>query len=349
MMDTIYALLLENIQYLKPLIYIVGLSLIGLIIHVIVIKRIMKIIKKSKWHWDDVVIESIGNKPILWFVIGGAYFATTDSMLEISQKTLILQILLIVFVISLAMVLTQIAVGMIQTYSDHTKGGLPSTSIFTLLTKLFIYSLAALMVLQTFGISITPILTALGVGGIAVALALQETLANLFAGIHLIASKKNRIGDFIELENGQKGYIEDIAWRNTAIRTQGNNLVILPNTKMVNATVINYSKPAEDISLIIMGGVGYSSDLEFVEKIIIEVGEQILQKVKGGVEDYIPKVRFHEFGDSSINFKVILRVKEFTAQYLVKHEFIKALHARFNKEGIEIPFPQRDVHITKQD
>lgn len=319
-----------------------------MIIHVIIIKRLIKLIKKSHWSWDDVIIESIGNKPILWFFTGGVYFATVDSNLEQSQKTLILQILLIVFVVSIAMVITHIAVGMIQNYSEQKKGGLQSTSIFTLLTKIFIYTLAILMVLQTFGISITPFLTAMGVGGIAVALALQETLGNLFAGIHLIASKKTRVGDFIELENGQKGYVEDIAWRNTSIRTQGNNMVILPNSKMVNATVINYSHPQKDISVIVYGGVSYNADLEYVEKIIIEVGKQVLKETDGSVSDYEPLVRFHEFGESSINFKAILKAKEFSSQYLLTHEFIKALHKRFAKEGIEIPFPQRDIHITKE-
>jgi len=100
--------------------------------------------------------------------------------------------------------------------------------------------------------------------------------------------------------------------------------------------------------VLIDAGVSYNSDLEHVEKVVKEVGTEIIKKNEGGVKEFEPLVRFHTFGDSSIDFTVILRVTEFVNQYLVKHEFVKALHKRFNEEGIEIPFPQRVVHMEKE-
>lgn len=336
--------LIENNPYFRPVVYILGSILIGVIVQTIVVQRLIKLSKRTKWEWDDIVIKSLGNAPVIWFFTGGAYMAIVDSKIDQSYKTLVWQGLLIIFVLSVAMVLSKITVGVINSYSEKSQNAFPGTSIFTLLTKAIIYTLAALVVLQTFGISITPFLTALGVGGLAVALALQETLGNLFAGLHLIASKKFRPGDYVELENGESGYIEDISWRNITIRTLGNNLIIMPNAKMAGATLTNYSRPQKDMSVLVDVGVSYGSDLKKVEEVTVEVAKETMHKVEGAVEDFDPFIRFHTFGDSSINLTVILRVQEFVNQYLVKHEFVKALHERYAKEGIEIPFPQRDIH-----
>lgn len=340
-------LVLEQNPYIKPAAYILGSILIGIIFQTIILGKLRQLAKKTKWAWDDVVIKGLDHLPIVWFALGGIYLAFFDSVAADNYKMLAWQFLLIAFVISVAVVMARLAVGLINLYAEKTHGGLPVTSIFTILTKILIYTLAILMILQTFGISITPFLTALGVGGLAVALALQETLSNLFAGIHMIASKKFRPGDYIELDADNSGFIEDISWRNTTIRTLGSNLVIIPNQKIASATLVNYSRPQKEMSVLIKAGVGYNSDLEHVEKVVIEVGKEIMKKVTGGVQEFVPFIRFNEFGDSSINFTVILRVQEFTNQYLIKHEFVKALHKRFKEERIEIPFPQRDVHMVK--
>ena len=286
---------------------------------------------------------------MIWFALIGIYLAVFDSPIQDDYKIMAWQFLLIIFVVSIAVVIARMAVGVINLYAEKTQGGLPATSIFTVLTKILIYVLAVLVILQTFGISITPFLTALGVGGLAVALALQETLGNLFAGLHMIASKKFKPGDFIELNSDNSGFIEDISWRNTTIRTLGNNLVIIPNQKIASAILVNYSRPQKEMSVIIKAGVSYDSDLEHVEKVVAEVGEQVMQKVTGGVQGFKPFIRYNELADSSINFSVILRAQAFVNQYLIKHEFIKTLHKRFKEEGIEIPFPQRDVHMKKEE
>lgn len=334
--------------YMVPGLYAFGGLLLGAVVHQFIISRLRKLSEKTAWAWDDIVIKSLGRVTIIWFFIGGTYLAILETPLMESYRQTIWQVLLILFIGSISLVLSRMAVGFIKAYSDKTQGAMPATSIFTMLTRVIIYTLAVLVILQTFGVSITPFLTALGVGGLAVALALQETLGNLFAGIHLIASKKFKPGDYIELEGGNSGFIEDISWRNTTIRTMANNLVILPNQKIASATITNYSRPQKDMSVLVDVGVSYGSDLERVEKIVIEVGQDVMDKVTGGVEGFVPLVRFHTFGDSGINFTVVLRVQEFVNQYLVKHEFVKALRERFKKEDIEIPFPQRDVHLKKE-
>jgi small-conductance mechanosensitive channel len=195
------------------------------------------------------------------------------------------------------------------------------------------------------GISITPLITALGVGGLAVALALQPTLSNLFAGVQIIISKQLEPGDWVETDSGAKGYVVDVSWRNTTIRELPNNLIIVPNSILANSVITNFSRPQKKMSVVIEVGVSYDSDLARVERVTIEVAKKVVKEVQGGEAEFEPILRYHTFSDFSINFSVILRVKEYINKYLVRHEFIKALHKRYNEEGIEIPFPIRTVHM----
>jgi small-conductance mechanosensitive channel len=206
-----------------------------------------------------------------------------------------------------------------------------------------ILAIGVLVALQSLGVSITPLLGALGVGALAIALALQDTLANLFAGVHILASKKVRPGDYVKLDSGEDGYVVDITWRNTTVRQLAGNIVVVPNAHFASAIVTNYHQPAQDLAVRVQVGVSYGSDLEQVERVTIEVATDVMATVEGGVPDFEPFIRYHTFGDSSINFTVIMRAHEYTATFLIVHEFIKLLHARYRAEGIEIPFPIRTL------
>jgi small-conductance mechanosensitive channel len=206
-----------------------------------------------------------------------------------------------------------------------------------------------LIILNLLGISITPLLTALGVGGLAVALALQDTLANLFAGIHILLERSIRIGDFVKLESGQEGYIDDITWRTTRVRMLPNNMVIIPNSKLAKSIVTNYYLPEKRLSLLIPVSVSYSSDPATIERVLIDEAKRSVGEVPGLLGDPEPLVRFIPgFGDSSLDFTLIFQVQEFVDQYLAQHELRKRIFARFRAEGIEIPFPQRTIHVSKE-
>jgi small-conductance mechanosensitive channel len=216
---------------------------------------------------------------------------------------------------------------------------LPVTSLTEHVAKLMVIILGVLMILHGLGVSITPILTALGVGGLAVALALQDTLSNLFAGLYVTMARQVRIGDYIKLESGEEGYIEDIGWRATMIRALANNIVMVPNNKLGSALITNFNLPSRDLAVLVNLGVDYGSDLAHVERVTIEVAKDVMQTVPGGVKEFEPFIRYHTFGAYSIDFTVIMRGKEFTDQFLIKHEFVKRLHVRYQQEDITIPFP----------
>jgi small-conductance mechanosensitive channel len=258
-------------------------------------------------------------------------------------------ILLILVIFTVTFVIARVVVGFISVYSRTTEGVLPSTSIFVNITYILIYIIGLMVILQTLGISITPILTALGVGGLAVALALQDTLANLFSGLSIIASGKINVGDYIEVEGGYAGFVMDITWRNTAIKVLPNNIVVIPNKKLAESILTNYYLPEQEMSVLVDAGVSYGSDLNKVERVTIEVAKDVMMHVQGGVPEHEPFIRFNEFGQSGIRFSVIMRGKEFTDKFLIRHEFIKRLTERYRKEGIEIPFPARTVYLKKEE
>ena len=224
-------------------------------------------------------------------------------------------------------------------------GALPSVSLIANVAA-GIYVLGALVVLERLGISVTPIITALGVGGLAVALALQDTLSNLFAGIRILAAGKLRPGDFVRLESGQEGHVQDITWAQTTILQQPNNLVIEPNVKLATAITVNYDLPSPDQAFTVPVSVARGSDLARVERVALEVAREVQREVEGAVSDFEPLIRFQGYGPSSVDFLAILRSARYDARFLLIHEFVRRIDARFAAEGIEIPFPVRTVHLT---
>jgi small-conductance mechanosensitive channel len=258
------------------------------------------------------------------------------------------KVLLALVIFSVTVVLANIIGSLIKTYSSKVEGALPVTSLTQNISKIIIFVIGILVILNSLGISITPILAALGVGGLAVALALQDTLSNLFAGFYITVARQVRAGDYVKLESGEEGYVTDITWRTTTIRMLPNNMVLVPNEKLIKSIIINYYMPDKEMAVLVEVGVHYNSDLKRVEQVTCEVGREVMKEVQGGVPEFAPFIRYHTFGDSSINFTVILRGKEFADQYLIKHEFIKKLHERYAREGIVIPYPIRAINYEQE-
>jgi small-conductance mechanosensitive channel len=220
------------------------------------------------------------------------------------------------------------------------------TGLSRAIIKGIILAVGILILLDTVGVSITPLLTALGIGGLAVALALQDTLGNLFAGLHILMEKSIRVGDFVRLETGQEGYVVDIGWRTTRVRLLPNNLVVIPNSKLAQSVITNYDLPEKRMAVLIPISVSYDSDPERVERILVEEAKAAAKEVPGLLGEPEPFVRFIPgFGDSSLDFTLICQVKEFVDQYLAQHELRKRIFTRFKQEGIEIPFPIRTVYL----
>jgi small-conductance mechanosensitive channel len=207
---------------------------------------------------------------------------------------------------------------------------------------IIIYIIGILVLLDYLSISITPIIAGLGIGGLAVALALQPTLGNFFAGTQIISDRVIRVGDYIELDNGSiRGYVTDIGWRSTRIRTPFNNLVVIPNSHLADSILTNYYGPTMEMGVIVNCGVSYNANLPRVEAIARDVAREVIEELDEADKTFEPWFAFEEFGDSNINFWIWLRAKDRIASFRVKSEIIKRLKAALDKEGITINYPAR--------
>ena len=328
---------------------ILGALIVGFIVERVLIRWLRWLARKTETRWDDLIVDSIRAMPEAWAGLLGLWAAVSLEGTPPFIRSMVLRILPILVIVSLIVVGMRIAAGTVEQFARTRSDILPSATLVTNLARLLVAILGFFIILQNLNIQITPLLTALGVGGLAVALALQDTLGNLFAGVQIILSRQVRPHDYVRLETGEEGYVDDVKGRNTTIRTFPNqNLVIVPNSTLASSIVTNYSLPRRNLWIQIGVGVSYASDLERVEAVTLDVARQVLSSVEGGVSTADPKIRYHTFGDSSIDFTVQLFVSEFTDQFLVRHEFIKRLHARYSQEGIEIPFPIRTVHMAAE-
>ena len=336
------------LEMLMPLIIFLVVLSIGLIAKKIIFIRLACWAKKTSTQLDDVIIQTIKGPFVILCLMLGLYFALQFSKLPENIVHVMSKSILILGIFSVVLALANLLSGIIKIYASRIDYALPVTSLTQNIARIFIFSIGALIILNSLGVSITPILATLGVGGLAVALALQDTLSNLFAGFHITVAKQIRVGDYVKLETGEEGYVVDINWRSTKIKMLPNNLILIPNDKLNKAIVTNYNLPDKEMAVLVDLGVHYKSDLGKVEKVTCEVAKSIMEEVSGGVEYFEPFIRFNAFGDSSIKFTVILRAKEFVDQYLVKHEFIKRLHKRYAKEGINIPYPIRAINYEQE-
>ena len=221
------------------------------------------------------------------------------------------------------------------------------TPMATQMSAAVTLAMGALIVLDRMGISIAPLVAGLGITGLAVALALQGTLTNLFAGLSVTTDGSIRVGDYVELESGMVGAIDHIGWRTTRVRLLSSNIVFVPNSRLADSITTNFNYPYEEMSVYMQMGVSYFSDLAHVERVTVEVAREVLRTTPGAVRDYEPSIWYETFGDSNINFWVVMRADNYLESWTVKHAFVKAVARRYEEEGIEISFPARNVFMRE--
>lgn len=342
----------ENDPSMIQLLFSLGIVFIMLVVYIIIKKFASRFLKREvdsiQLPLTQVLIVS-GRKILeLFFLSITIYFVVYNLPFTEKLSSFIFRVLEVAFILIVTVYLARVGRLLLRNYQTKNSETEQTSSLFEIILKIIIFTIGGLIMLQSLGISITPLLTALGVGGLAVALALQETLSNLFAGLQIIAAKNMQPGDFIQIESGDEGYIVDIGWRSTLIRALPNRIIIIPNSKLSASTVKNFSKPDLEVAVLIPVGVSYNSDLKKVENVTIDVAKQIQTSIEGAVKDFEPFIRYHTFDAYSINFTVIVRVQRYVDQYIVKHEFVKLLHERYRKENIEIPFPITTVMMNQK-
>lgn len=316
------------------------------------LRRIKSLISRTKLKIDTILLDALQLPlTLLIFLINilllerllNHYQITNTDLSHFSS--LAAQVILILAIILFS---DRFSYGALTVYTAKSEALRSSSGIIRGVVRGTVFAVGLLVLLGTLGISITPIIASLGITSLAVALALQPTLENFFSGVQLVIDKPFRVGDYIELESGEQGFVEKIGWRSTWVKMLPNNVVIMPNSVLSKSKIINYYYPQKELSVPVEVGVHYDSDLDKVEAVTLEVAREILKTHKWGVPEYDTFVVYHTFDSSSINFTVMLRAQEYFNRFFIKSEFIKALHKRFAQEGIVIPYPIRAINTSQE-
>lgn len=265
------------------------------------------------------------------------------------SHTTVKQMLEAALLLAITYAVARLAAEVVTTVARRVTGISGSVTLFSTITRIIVFVLGVLITLQSVGVQITPLLGALGIGALAIALALEGTLANLFAGVHILASKTVQPGDFVKLDTGETGWVSDVNWRTTTIQDIPGNFIIVPNRKFADAILTNFHRPEQDMAVTVEVSASYDSDLEYVESVTMEVARRVMKELDVGFAGADPRVRFHTFGESGIQFRVVLRTRQYEDQYLLVSEFIKALHRRYREVGIAIPYPMRMLTLAEHD
>lgn len=306
--------------------------------------------RKTQTKVDDLLIDSLDLPLTLLIYISGGAFLERFLPSEAGQGVThyFLFALKAAIILSVILFLDKFTTGILRISEEKVTLLRSAGGIVHGVVRALIIVVGVLILLDSFGISITPILASLGIGSLAVGLALQPTLENFFSGLQVVTDRVLLIGQFVRLDSGEEGYVEKIGWRATWIRTAPNNMIIVPNKILVSSKLTNYDYPNREISFSISLGVSYSSDLTYVEKVTLEVADEVLRVVPGGASGFKPTLRYDLFGPSSVDFKVTFRVKEQESQPLIRHEFVKRVHERYKKEGIVIPYPVQTLEFAPE-
>ena len=312
-----------------------------------IIKFLVKRIAKGKKTYEAFIRKKI-TKPFLLLIFFLGLFTALKSLSILNNYSFEINgSFFIIITLLIAAFLSNIISIVMLGYLKVTKGFERTPGLLSKTLSFIIFIIALIIILGYFKVDITPMIAGVGLGAVVIGLALQSTLSNFFAGVHILSDKPIRVKDFIELDKDTYGIVEDIGWRSTRIRLLTDNLLIIPNGKLSESNIINYSMPKQDFSIWVPCGVAYESDLKKVEKVSLEVAKKIQETIPGAVKDFDPIFRYKEFGDSNINFLTILRIEEPMARFVVRNEFIKALKERYDKEKIEISWPIRKIYNMK--
>ncbi len=338
-------LLQHPTELLVPLAFLAGTVIAGLIARSLLF-RVVRAWAGTEINLGDMLVESM--PIVLWSLILGIHLALQNSDIPRVYLRYVPKTLAVLWIVSLTVAASRLAGRLVQFYGGRVTGAQSVTSITRRLAQIAMVAMGIAALLRIFDVSLTPILTTLGVGGLAVALALQDTLSNLFAGFYVSISGLVHIGDYIKLNTGEEGYITDINWRCTMMRN-GNNLIVVPNSKLGQAIYTNYNLPDRRYGLSISISVGYDSDVDLVEKILVSEATAAVADLKGLVADPPPSVLFNSGpGEFALTFQVNFNVDEFGSQYAVQSELRKRLFRRLKSEGITMPAP-RSILLEQKD
>ncbi len=336
-------------KYLISLIYLVLSFAIIRLGAFILEKVILKLTVKTKTDLDDKIISKTAKPITILVLLFGVKIAL--SPLELSEdivqltNEIITSLIILVSAYIIYVIFDLLFAKAWRRFARkaNTKANDALIQLTQGTVKVILVILTILYLLSYWGIEIGPLLAGVGIGGIAIAFALQSSLANVFGGISIIMDKTVRVGDWIKLEDGTVGIILKIGLRSTKLKTFDNETIYVPNSKLSDSKVQNIAMPDPKSRVVIPFGVAYGSDIDKVKKTVLKV----IKSIDHYVGDPEPTVKFLEMGDSALKCKAFFFVDSYENRFNAIDEANTKIYNALNKAGISIPFPQMDVHLKK--
>lgn len=308
--------------------------LVGYTLRVIFGGRVARLVARTPGRWDDELVAEVKRRIPLWSLLVGLHLSLPRWSFPPSVDRLADQLLSAIGVASVTFLAASVFSRAALDYG--ARESVPISGLTRNLVRIAVTILGALVIVRSFGYDIMPMLTVLGVGGLTLALALQEPLSNLFAGLFVSLAGQVRVGDYVRLDSGAEGYVADLNWRSTLLRQAGDNIIEVPNSKLAQAIVTNFSQPGPETVATVEVTVTHESDLATVERAAADAADSVLRDVKGIVRDRPPAVVFSALTDVGVVMSVTLRVHSFADRAPVRHELIKRLHQRLSASGVSL-------------
>ncbi len=349
MFKFVESLQISDSPYVNALIALVAFVIIAKIVDLLLVKVVKRLVKRSKSTLDDSIFDII-HKPLYYSIITfGVIFSVHYLGPEpsirldlISTFNTFLLILWLFAVLKLSQLIIHAVMSRTTDMTGLRAGLIPLVSN---ISKIVIIIGAFFVALGIWHVDVTPILASAGIASAGIAFAAKDTISNFFGGISIFLDNPYKVGDYINLEDGHRGEVVAIGVRSTRIKTRDDILIAIPNSIIANSTIINESAPKLNFRTRIKIGVAYGSDIDLMEEELIKIAINTENVFK--VPE--PRVRFREFGESSLNFELLCWVKEPALRGLAIHNINKSIYSKFAELDIKIPFPQRDLHIYKKD
>ncbi|HUD70472.1 MAG TPA: mechanosensitive ion channel family protein [Dongiaceae bacterium] len=315
-----------------------------LIAHHFANRALRRMAAATAWTWDDLLIDALRRPITIAILASGLVIVGRIFPLEPEWDRACDVMLAAAMVLAIVLFVDHMTSGLLDRLAVTQPVLQGARGLVQGSVRGIVIGIGVLIFLDSIGISIAPILASLGVGSLAVALALQDTLANIFAGFHLIADKPIEAGQFIRLQTGEEGHVVRVGWRTTWITTPQKNTVVVPNSKLSGAVLTNFDMPSSETVFQVEVTVA-SADLEKVELVTLEVARDCLATVPGATREFEPVARFTGFADSGVKLIAGLSAMTLADSHVLRSQFLKRLSARFQKEGIVVPFPTRTLDV----
>jgi small-conductance mechanosensitive channel len=337
-----------NSPVIKALIILFLYVILAKLADIFINRVLRRIASYTRSELDDSIID-LTHRPIFLTVLifGGIHsirvLQANENFIYFT-KGILFSLLVLIWAVFIIRISRLIISNSIHRVADATGLSKEVTPLIENVWKVIIFVTGLMMVLSIWKVDITPVMASAGIAGVAVALAAKDTLANFFGGISIFMDKPYKIGDFIILDSGERGEVVNIGIRSTRIKTRDDILISIPNSIIASTKIVNESAPVPKFRVRIPVSVSYGSDIHKVEDILVKIADENANILK----DPEPRVRFREFGESSLNFELLCWAKEPVMRGKTIHEINKSIYDSFNKAGVIIPFPHRTVYVREE-